>query len=80
MAPRIWGACSPNHRLHHGSYPVTESLALPPDKGMHHVSNPISYAALSDVPKSNEADACEGRGWSKTTLRRLRSARSNEGA
>jgi|ERR1700733_10680467 hypothetical protein len=31
---------------------VTESFALPPDKGVNHVSNPISYSALPDVPKA----------------------------
>jgi hypothetical protein len=39
---------------------VTESFALPPDKGVNHVSNPISYAALPDVPQGNEAYAREG--------------------
>jgi hypothetical protein len=42
---------------------VTESFALPPDKGVNHVSNPISYAALSDAPQDNEAYAREGDGW-----------------
>ena len=41
---------------------VTESFALPPDKGVNHVSNPISYPALPDVPQGNEAYAREGNG------------------
>jgi hypothetical protein len=41
---------------------VTESFALPPDKGVNHVSNPISYTALPDVPQGNEAYARKGNG------------------
>jgi hypothetical protein len=52
--------------------PVTESLALPPDKGAHHVSNPISYDdALPDMPQAIEADACKGSGRSQAALRGL---------
>jgi hypothetical protein len=43
--------------------PVTESsITLPPDKGVHHVSNPIDYASMPDVPQGNEAYAREGNG------------------
>jgi hypothetical protein len=31
-------------------------------KGVNHVSNPINYAALSDVPQGTEAYAPEGNG------------------
>jgi hypothetical protein len=62
----------------HGSYPVTESFALPPIEGVNHVSNPLSYAALSDVPQGNEAYAREGNGRAQASLHRLRSTRSNE--
>jgi hypothetical protein len=41
---------------------VTESFALPPDKGANDVSNPIGYTALPDVPPGNEAYAREGNG------------------
>jgi hypothetical protein len=78
MAPQNLGRMLASSPTHHGSYPVTESLALPPEKGVQHVSNPISYTTLSDVPQGNEADACEGSGRPHDALHRLLSARSNE--
>jgi hypothetical protein len=42
--------------------PVTESFALPPDKGVQHDTNPISYDPLSDVSQDHEAYAREGIG------------------
>jgi len=74
--PGAHGVC--HHRPDHGSYTVTESLALPPDEGVHHDSNPIQHAALSDVPLDNEADARKGSGRPQVALRGLRSTRSNE--
>jgi hypothetical protein len=41
---------------------ATMGITLPPDKGVHHVSNPISYTAVPDVPQGNEAYAREGNG------------------
>jgi hypothetical protein len=80
MVPRTWGAWLPSSPTPSRQLPVTESLALPPVKGAHHVSNPIGYAALFDVPKGDEVDACEGGGWPQDALHRLRSTRSNESA
>jgi hypothetical protein len=48
--------------VRHWQPSVTESFALPPDKGVNDVSNPINYTALPDVPQGNEAYAREGNG------------------